>query len=1051
MKGKIFSGVLVLFLFLVLCVNGARADSGIANTLPQVPIGQGFTYQGQLKDGSGNPISGTCDFTFILFDANVGGTQVGPEEEKVAVSVMDGYFMVLLDFGSTAFQGEARWLEVAVRCPSGIGDYTTLSPRQPLTPAPYASYAPVAGTADSAAYAETAGSADSAEYAASAPWDGLIGIPAGFADGIDEDTLYSAGNGLTLTGTQFSVDTLLIQARITGNCNGGYAIRQVNIDGSVVCEPVAGGGGDITAVYAGDGLIGGGDYGAVTLQVVFAGSGSATSVARSDHNHSGIYAPLSHQHAGENITSGTVADARIAGSLARDSEVISLVLASDGSGSTLDADLLDGQHSSYFQNASNINAGTLNRSFYSAYGDLEVEGYLDLSDGTDLLTRDQGDARYITGVHNHWGQTWSGSGTGLTLFGGNVGLSATGTTNGIEGYSPSNTGVGVFGWANSGTGTTYGIYGLSDSDDAGTGVYGLASGTGNSRGVSGVSYSGTGTGVYGLASASSGDNFGVSGESYSSTGVGVSGYASSPTGLTYGVGGRSDSPSGTGVLGYASSSTGQTYGVYGRSDSTAGTGVFGLAAGSGSEHVGVWGETTATDGVNTGVYGHAANGYGMVGVADNSEGIGVAGDVYHPTGSNYGVVGRTWSIYGTGVAGWGGKDGVYGISSTASGNGVHGFADATSGDTHGVYGESASTTGTGVYGWASATSGTTYGVNGESISTSGTGVNGLASADNGTTYGVKGSSTSTSGTGVYGLASATSGLNYGVYGESDSYEGVGVQGMSYEGNAVAGNTAWGYGVMGSSAHSIGVYGTSTWGTAIYGETDGWNSSASGVYGKSAGTQGYGGQFYESSSTGVTAGSYGRTDSPDGFGAVGHSWLGGVGVGAWSYSGNLIEAYSGDYPGGTLRFYVDGGGGVFADGGYNVFTTSNLDGETHATSSIQSTEAWLEDLGRGEMVNGKAVITIAPDFAGIANLSVDYMVFVTLEGDCQGVYITNKTSSTFEVHELNGGTSSVPFGYRIVAKQSGAETVRLPVVTLPATVEVSREASTSNPPEEVMPR
>jgi hypothetical protein len=51
--------------------------------------------------------------------------------------VTNGLFTVQLDFGAGAFQGDARWLQIAVKC-AGDASYTTLSPRQPLTPAPYA-------------------------------------------------------------------------------------------------------------------------------------------------------------------------------------------------------------------------------------------------------------------------------------------------------------------------------------------------------------------------------------------------------------------------------------------------------------------------------------------------------------------------------------------------------------------------------------------------------------------------------------------------------------------------------------------------------------------------------------------------------------------------------------------------------------------------------------------------------------------------------------------------------------------------------------------------
>jgi hypothetical protein len=100
----------------------------------QVPFGSAFTYQGRLTD-VGGPANGTYDIRFTLFTASSGGVQVG----QVVVSglaVTGGLFTATLDFGGAAFDGTDRWLELAVQ--QGGGGFQVLSPRQHLTPAPYA-------------------------------------------------------------------------------------------------------------------------------------------------------------------------------------------------------------------------------------------------------------------------------------------------------------------------------------------------------------------------------------------------------------------------------------------------------------------------------------------------------------------------------------------------------------------------------------------------------------------------------------------------------------------------------------------------------------------------------------------------------------------------------------------------------------------------------------------------------------------------------------------------------------------------------------------------
>ncbi len=114
----------------------ALALLAAATTSAQTPLGSGFTYQGRL-DSEGTPVNDTADFDFRLWDAAIGGNQIGATLTANNVNVVDGLFTVELDFGVMAFNGDTRWLEIAVANPAG-GPFAILTPRQPLTGTPYA-------------------------------------------------------------------------------------------------------------------------------------------------------------------------------------------------------------------------------------------------------------------------------------------------------------------------------------------------------------------------------------------------------------------------------------------------------------------------------------------------------------------------------------------------------------------------------------------------------------------------------------------------------------------------------------------------------------------------------------------------------------------------------------------------------------------------------------------------------------------------------------------------------------------------------------------------
>src|SRR5215213_5147830 len=125
----------ILFVIIALALAGSA--------LAQSPA---FNYQGRLNE-TGAAANGSYQFQFKLYDAASGGSQVGSTLSDVSVNVSNGTFSVSLDFGSAAFLGGDRFLEVAVR-KTANDSYTPLTPRQKINSAPYSNKANSANTAD---------------------------------------------------------------------------------------------------------------------------------------------------------------------------------------------------------------------------------------------------------------------------------------------------------------------------------------------------------------------------------------------------------------------------------------------------------------------------------------------------------------------------------------------------------------------------------------------------------------------------------------------------------------------------------------------------------------------------------------------------------------------------------------------------------------------------------------------------------------------------------------------------------------------------------------
>jgi hypothetical protein len=112
-------------------------------------ITQQINYQGFLRDSLGQPVTGTLNMTFRIYDAESGGNQLWSENQTVTVD--SGLFNVILgSFNSISpsiFTGADRWVQLE------IGGQV-LSPRTKIT---------------SIAYAYRAYKSDTADYALASP------------------------------------------------------------------------------------------------------------------------------------------------------------------------------------------------------------------------------------------------------------------------------------------------------------------------------------------------------------------------------------------------------------------------------------------------------------------------------------------------------------------------------------------------------------------------------------------------------------------------------------------------------------------------------------------------------------------------------------------------------------------------------------------------------------------------------------------------------------------------------------------------------------------
>jgi hypothetical protein len=316
------------------------------------------------------------------------------------------------------------------------------------------------------------------------------------------------------------------------------------------------------------------------------------------------------------------------------------------------------------------------------------------------------------------------------------------------------------------------------------------------------------------------------------------------------------------------------------------------------------------------------------------------------------------------------------------------------------------------------------------VGTPGDGVRGISSQEAPGGHGVAGTALSTSITraGVHGEAN-NGGI--GVVGESQEGSGIGVRGLGSS-QAVRGDGG-SFGVV-ATGTATGVDGTGNFGVVGRGTTTAVDGRAFGP-----GTRGAFG-------VGGVAGVQGGDGTSGGIGVIGVS-------GPTFVSGGLIfTPWAGRFDG-PVRVRTAGGaaGNLSVDGNLFVAGTKSAliahpDGSHRAMYTVEAPDSWFEDVGRAQLRDGVARVEIDPDFAAVSGLSDDYHVFITAEGPSNGLYVTNRTPSGFEVREQAEGNAEISFSYRIMTPRTDVRTTRLEPIELPIDVGVEAAERPGEPAE-----
>lgn len=265
---------------------------------------------------------------------------------------------------------------------------------------------------------------------------------------------------------------------------------------------------------------------------------------------------------------------------------------------------------------------------------------------------------------------------------------------------------------------------------------------------------------------------------------------------------------------------------------------------------------------------------------------------------------------------------------------------------------------------------------------------------------INSASSSTTNAAVFGFNIAAAGAGAGGYGiagqtnqsgssavraEQINAGGIGMQGINF--------AASGAGI------GTGVYGQTTQSAGNGMDARNLNTSGTGIF---AAGQNAAGTYLVAGSgasiNGVTNGVHARNTS--------------LGISQAVYCDNGGVICRVDYWSGTVQYKILGTGTVST-------TAEGLNGDRVTLHCTEGPEILFEDYGQGKLVNGRTHVEIDPIIAKniLVNEQHPLRVYIQLEGECNGVFVTNKTATSFDVVELANGHSNIAFQYHLIGNRA----------------------------------